>query len=268
MERLRATRDRVLDQALVCEGETLLDIGCGDGLIAFGAIDRGAGLVIFSDVSQDLLEESRRLAVELGVLERCRFVCAPADGLSQVAAGSVDVVTTRSVLIYVEDTARAFQEFHRVLRPGGRLSVFEPINRLNRFLRAYDAGPVQELEDRVKGVFETLQPRDSDPMLDFDDRDLVEFAEASGFPRVRLSLEVETEPPEPLGWDAYVDVAWNPKIPTLREVIEQVLSREEQGRYEAQMRPLVESGRGSRRMASAYLLAVKADPGGDANRPL
>jgi arsenite methyltransferase len=143
--------------------------------------------------------------------------------------------------------------------------LFEPINRLNRFLRAYDAGPVQELEDRVKDVFETLQPRDSDPMLDFDDRDLVAFAEAAGFPRVRLSLEVKTEPPEPLGWDAYLDVAWNPNIPTLREVIEHVLSREEQSRYEAHMRPLVESGR---RMASAYLLAVKADPGVNANQPL
>jgi hypothetical protein len=42
MERLRATRDRVLDQALLREGETLLDVGCGDGLIALGALERGA----------------------------------------------------------------------------------------------------------------------------------------------------------------------------------------------------------------------------------
>jgi arsenite methyltransferase len=94
MERLRVTRDRVLDQALFCEGETLLDVGCGDGLVAFGAFARGAGLVIFSDVSQNLLEESRRLADELGVVSRCRFVRAGADELSQIAAGSVDVVTS------------------------------------------------------------------------------------------------------------------------------------------------------------------------------
>ena len=43
----------------------------------------------------------------------------------------MDIVTTRSVLIYVEDKRRAFEEFFRVLKPGGRISLFEPINRFN-----------------------------------------------------------------------------------------------------------------------------------------
>src|SRR5206468_10723036 len=83
-------------------------------------LERGAGLVIFSDVSQDLLDESKRLATELGAADRCRFVVAAADDLSPIGDESVDVVTTRSVLIYVEDKARAFREFYRVLGPGGR----------------------------------------------------------------------------------------------------------------------------------------------------
>ncbi len=257
MERLRATRERVLDRAQLGEQETLLDVGCGDGLVAFGALERGASLVIFTDISHDLLEESRRLATQLGVVDRCRFIHAAADDLGQIADESVDVVTTRSVLIYVEDKSRAFSEFHRVLRPGGRVSLFEPINRINRFLLAYDATEVRDLEERVKGVFDTLQPRDRDPMLNFDDRDLVESAEVAGFERVYLTLEIETEPPEPLRWEAYANMAWNPKIPTLKEAMEQVLTPEERIRYEANMRPLVEAGRGSRRMASAYLCAIK-----------
>jgi arsenite methyltransferase len=32
------------------------------------------------------------------------------------------------LLIYVERKQAAFAEFSRVLRPGGRLSIFEPIN--------------------------------------------------------------------------------------------------------------------------------------------
>jgi arsenite methyltransferase len=256
-EKLLATRDRVLDRAALREGETLLDVGCGDGLIAFGALERGAGTVIFSDISQDLLDESRRLAGELDVLDRCRFVQASADDLRAVGDKSVDVLTTRSVLIYVEDKRRSFREFHRVLRPGGRVSLFEPINRLNRFGRAYDANGVRELDERVRSVFESLQPRDSDPMLSFDDRDLVEAAEEAGFPRVQLTLEVETQPPEPMPWQAYLDTPWNPRIPSVREAMEQVLTPAERERYEAHLRPLVEAGDGSRRMASAYLLAVR-----------
>ena len=257
LAKLTATRDRVLDRARLREGETLLDVGCGDGLIAFGALEQGAGLVIFSDVSQDLLDESRRLAEAVGAGDRCRFVLASADDLHELADESVDVVTTRSVLIYVDEKAQALREFHRVLRPGGRTSLFEPINRLNRFAEAYDVGEAQDLADRVLAVFQALQPPDSDPMLNFDDRDLVEAAEGAGFRRVHLTLEVETEPPEPIPWPAYRDTAWNPRIPTLGEAMEQALTPEERRRYEAQLRPLVEAGRGSRRMAIAYLLAVK-----------
>jgi arsenite methyltransferase len=108
MEQLRATCDRVLDQAGLVEGETLLDVGCGDGLIAFGALERGTGRAIFSDISEDLLDEPRRLAGELGVLDRCDFVRAAAEDLSPIQDESVDVVTTRSVLIYVEDKRRRF----------------------------------------------------------------------------------------------------------------------------------------------------------------
>jgi len=210
MVQLRGVRDRVLEEADLAAGETLLDVGCGDGLIAFGALERGAAMVVFSDVSQTLLDESARLAEDLGVTDRCRFLRAAADDLSTIADASVDVVTTRSVLIYVGRKQQAFGEFHRVLRPGGRLSIFEPINRLNRFLRAYDAQDVQDLDDRVKGVFEALQPRDTDPMLDFDDRDLVDLAESTGFERVQLTLEVTSEPPEPVQWNTFLDTAWNP----------------------------------------------------------
>ena len=257
MERLHATRDRVLDAAGLRSGETLLDVGCGDGLIAFGALERGADPVVFSDVSQDLLEESRRLATELGVLDRCRFLCASADDLGGIEDESIDVVTTRSVLIYVDDKERVFHEFRRVLRPGGRVSLFEPINRLSRYFDAYDTSAVQELTDRIRALFAELQPRDTDPMLNFDERDLVATAEGAGFERVYLTLEVETEPPEPIPWDAYLTAAGNPKIPSLREAMERALSPDERARYEAHLRPLVEAGRGSRRMASAYLRATK-----------
>jgi arsenite methyltransferase len=63
------------------------------------------------------------------VSDRCVFVEACADALHGICTESVDVVTTRSVLIYVEDERAAFDEFARVLRPGGRVSLFEPISR-------------------------------------------------------------------------------------------------------------------------------------------
>src|SRR5262245_23277913 len=125
-------RDEILDRARLAPGDTLLDVGCGDGLVAFGALDRlgPSGHVIFPDLSPDLLAHCRAAAAAEGLLGRCGFVQGSADSLGGVADGSVDVVTTRSVLIYVKDKAAALREFHRVLRSGGRVSLLEPVNRL------------------------------------------------------------------------------------------------------------------------------------------
>src|SRR5215813_11425694 len=99
-EFLYPVRDKVLDKAQLRPDDTVLDVGAGDGLIAFGALERLGpdGQVIFSDISQDLLDHCQEAAEAEAALERCRFLPAPADQLTAVATGSVDVVTTRSVL--------------------------------------------------------------------------------------------------------------------------------------------------------------------------
>src|SRR5215467_9496289 len=73
LETLYAWRDEILDKAQLKPGDTLLDVGAGDGLIAFGALDRlgPAGHVIFSDISQDLLDHCRAAAAAAeGQLDR------------------------------------------------------------------------------------------------------------------------------------------------------------------------------------------------------
>ncbi|HEV2712253.1 MAG TPA: class I SAM-dependent methyltransferase, partial [Gaiellaceae bacterium] len=217
--------------------------------------------VIFADVSRALLDDCRAIAKASGLLGRCRFVEAAAEELSPIEDGSVDVVTTRSVLIYVKDKARAFAEFHRVLRGRGRISLFEPINRFGAEERSCtwgydldaDAAPLME---KLSAHEATFQPAD-DPMLDFDERDLFAHAEAAGFFPVDLEFQAEARPIEPRSWDSFLHSSGNPKIPTLAEAMEAVLTAGEQERLVFALRPAVEQGRGVWRMGSAYLFAVK-----------
>jgi SAM-dependent methyltransferase len=259
LEYLHPVRDKVLNNAMVAPGETLLDVGCGDGLIAFGALERVGedGAVIFSDISQDLLNHARMLAEQMGVLDRCRFVRTGAEDLATIEDASVDVVTTRSVLIYVADKRRAFAAFFRVLRSGGRLSIFEPINRFGMGKSAHDANPVRELIDRMDAALERLQPSESDPMVDFDERDLLAHAEAAGFAEIHLDYEAEIAPAEPRRWETVLHSSGNPKLPTLAEMMAEIFTPEESARYEAYMRPRVEGGLSTNRWATAYLWAVK-----------
>ena len=250
-------RDRVLDNAGLGPDDVLLDAGCGDGLIAFGALERGAAKVILSDVSAELLDVCREIAAGD---PRCEFVLGSVDELP-LPDESVDVATTRSVLIYVEDKLRALRELHRVLRPGGRLSIFEPINSFaypqpeHRFA-FWDVSPVVELSNRMKAHYRSVAPDQT--LIDFDERDLVRWAEEAGFGEVRLDYEVRIEPGYRVpGWEAYEQSSGNPLAPTLRETADAALGPANAERFLGHLRAENEAGRGIDRAAVAFLWAVK-----------
>lgn len=260
---LYPVRDKVLSHIELGDDETLLDVGCGDGLIAFGALEKFETCrVIFSDISDDLLNHVQRLAKEMNVHDRCQFVRASADDLSMLNDESVDAVTTRSVLIYVPAKQQAFNGFHRVLKPGGQLSIFEPINRFafpeppGRFA-GYDVTPVMEIAQKLEALYQRIQPPDTDPMTEFDERDLVEYAEKAGFTEIHLELQIEIKPHESGNWEEMIRTAGNPKIPTLEEAMQQALTPDEAEKLVNHLRPLVISNQGANRFAQAYLWAVK-----------
>jgi arsenite methyltransferase len=264
MAYLAPIRDRLLSGADIRPGETILDVGAGAGLIALAAADLAgpSGTVIFSDVSEALLEHARAVAERRGLADRTAFVRASADDLAPIADASVDVVTTRSVLIYVHDKRRAFREFHRVLRPGGRVSIFEPINRYFEEspddFWGFDARRVEDLVGKLNADEISGDPDEAvdDPMMNFGERDLFDAAVDAGFEEVRVELVVERAPGSWVeDWDALLKTAPNPNAPTVRETIDAALTPAEARRFEAHLKPLVDSGRGVRRSAFAYLRA-------------
>ena len=284
---LRRRRDSVLDRAAIRPGDVILDVGCGDGLIGFGALDRVGpkGRVIFSDISSKLVERCRAPAENVPspsnggpnpnfpspsgggqgggfLLNQCQFVVNAADDLVDISEASVDVVTTRSVLIYVDRKDRAFAEFFRVLRPGGRISIGEPINRFSspeprgRFL-GYDVMPVVDLVDNLEAFFDREERPKIDAMMDFDERDLIAIAERTGFGDIHLDLQADIKAPRAKDWNRFVHSAGNPLSPTLEEAMNASLTQKERDRFTAHLKPLVESGTGTERRAFAYLSAKR-----------
>jgi hypothetical protein len=76
----------------------------------------------------------------------------------------------------------------------------------------------------------------------------------AGFTDVHVELAVDVEPGSwVLDWDRLLALAPNPNAPTAGETIGEALTLEEAERFEAHLRPLVDSGRAVRRSAFAYL---------------
>lgn len=189
---LRRLRDRVLRDARLRAGQRLLDVGAGTGLIALEALRRvgPTGAVVALDLSRDALVRCGTDAAAAG--EQGTLHLVPGDAVRlPVADQRFDAVTLRSVLIYVAEKEAAVEELYRVLRPGGRVSLFEPINRAMESAVCHndlDLSSIQPAHDRVVAQLRADWPH-RETMLGFDERDLAGWFVAAGFRDVRLSYQ-------------------------------------------------------------------------------
>lgn len=119
-----ASKPIIIDALRLTGAERVLDVGCGMGSDVFDLAARvgPSGHVTGVDVSTSLIAEARRRAegrnlpvtFEVGDAQALRF-----------EDGAFDAVRTERMLMHVPDADRAFAELVRVLRPGGRMSVFD-----------------------------------------------------------------------------------------------------------------------------------------------
>jgi len=267
-----AIRNRVLDGARFSPGQVLVDVGAGDGLIAFGAFERaGPSLkAVFTDISSPLLERAEKLAVERGLREQCSFINTSAEELSGIADQSADVVTCRAVLTYVADKGKALKQFYRVLKPGGRISIGEPINRddalslaaLTRYLESQpndEANAPARLYQRWRSsqLPSTKEEILRHPATSFTERDYFRLCRLVGFHEIHLELHMDDRKLSIESWEVFLNIAPRPDTPTLREVLENTFTADERGSFEARLRQLFEVGFFRESDVVAYLTALR-----------
>ena len=102
-----------------------IDLGTGAGFTAFAAAEH-ASLVVASDVTLEMLLETRRIAGDrrLGNVIQCQN---RAEDLP-FAGDSIDLVTCRAAGHHFTDLGAAFDEIHRILKPGGSLVMADSVS--------------------------------------------------------------------------------------------------------------------------------------------
>jgi demethylmenaquinone methyltransferase/2-methoxy-6-polyprenyl-1,4-benzoquinol methylase len=127
-------RRQALQRAGLTQGAQVLDVGTGTGLVAREAlaIVGPSGSLVGVDPSPGMLGQAHLPGIELlqGFAEKLPRPDASADFLSMGYA-----------LRHLSDVRPAFAEFHRALKPGGRLLILEITKPASRwgtwFLKAY-----------------------------------------------------------------------------------------------------------------------------------
>lgn len=271
-----AYEDKVLAGAKLEAGNVLLDVGAGEGLLALRAIEQvGSSLqVILSDISKPLLAHAENLAQERGVREQCRFVQCSAEAMPEIADGSVDVITTRSVLAYVADKPQAFREFYRILKPGGRISIAEPLFRdramvmhtLRKRVEALEtASQISPADTFARLLYrwntpqlpDTMEEIAQNPLTNYSERDFIGFTQQAGFNKIHMEFHMDIVPSMVPSWDVYLDTAPHPLSPTLRHLFETNFNAQERAILETVLRPGIDEGTSTSTNTMIYLTAIK-----------
>jgi len=106
------------------EGDYVLDVGCGIGLQAqsMAKLVGLDGKVVGTDLSTMMIEVARTRTASFGL---------PLEFLTADAAAqpfpdqTFDCVRTERVLMYIKDTQKVLAEFKRLLKPGGKVVVYD-----------------------------------------------------------------------------------------------------------------------------------------------
>jgi ubiquinone/menaquinone biosynthesis C-methylase UbiE len=264
--------DRVIDQARLAPGMTLVDIGAGEGIVAFRAIERiGPSLrVLLTDISGAMLRHAEGLAIERGVRPQCTFLRCAADQLTEIPDTSVDVVATRAVLAYVADKPAALREFYRILKPGGCVSFAEPILQDDALMASALRSMIEARGARSHDRFlpllhrwkaaqfpDTPEKIANSPIANYSERNLFDFVRTSGFTEIHLELHLDLVPTSIRSWNVFLSFSPHPWAPPLSVILAEQFTLEERQYFEQVVRPVVESPNAVSTTRMTYLTATK-----------
>lgn len=115
-----------LDASEIDSADTVLELGCGTGIVARAIAGRPGfrGHVTGVDISPQFVATATQLARQEGLDQRTSFEVGDTRELALASAG-YDRVVAHTLLSHVDHPVAILGEARRLLRPGGTIAVFD-----------------------------------------------------------------------------------------------------------------------------------------------
>jgi SAM-dependent methyltransferase len=112
---------RFADQAHVREHGHVLEVGCGSGGPAVYLSAARGCRVTGIDINEHGIRNAEQLADVRGVADRVTFQVADASAHLPFPSATFDAVLSNDAMCHISNRLDVLSEWHRVLRPGGRM---------------------------------------------------------------------------------------------------------------------------------------------------
>lgn len=145
-------------------GMKVLDAGCGQGFVSCDLAQRFGMNVTGIDVTPYIVERARKRAQRMHLTDRVQYVLGTYMALP-FPDHSFDRVYTVETLCHATDLKKALQEFHRVLKPGGKIVCLEYLNGVSA---EFSPDEARDFHDVIQGTSSPSLPlfaRESFPKL-------------------------------------------------------------------------------------------------------
>ena len=179
----RPWAERLVSVAGTAEGERMLDVGCGTGIVARSAAPHvgDQGRVVGVDLNRAMLETARREGAHLTPEVEWRQEDATELSFED---DTFDLALSQQVLQFVSDPTKLLAELRRVVRPGGRVGL--------NVLRPIQHNPSYEILAEVleRHVGEESGAMIRSPFPEWSGATLRELMGEAGFDRISLLLDI------------------------------------------------------------------------------
>ncbi len=113
--------------------KSVLDLGCGGGILVESMVKRGAH-VTGIDASQELIDIAKQHALENQLpLKNYRYECSTTEDYALLHKGEFEIITCMELLEHVPDPVALLKASASLLKPKGKLFL----STLNRHPKAY-----------------------------------------------------------------------------------------------------------------------------------
>ncbi|MCU4752553.1 methyltransferase domain-containing protein [Halobacteria archaeon AArc-curdl1] len=177
--------DRLVETGDIGEGNRVLDVGCGTGIVARRVATRvgASGYVVGLDSNQGMLAVAKETAA--GNQQTLEWRQGDAEALP-FADGDFDIVCSQQSVQFFDEPTAALEEMQRVLTPGGRvaLSVWRPLEYHPAYVVLAEA-----LEHHIGANAGEMM---RSPFPDWDGQDLRTLLQGAGFDDVLVTIEIDS----------------------------------------------------------------------------